>query len=114
MSTNYYLRAKPACDHCGRGPARGLHIGKSSTGWAFALHVYPDGEHLGEPAPRNLDEWIARFAEGVINEYGDDVSPELMLKIITERPVCHRHEPYPGHCIGPGAGTYDLLIGEFS
>jgi hypothetical protein len=121
MGTNYYLRAKPACDHCGRGPDKGLHIGKSSGGWCFALHVYPDGEHDGEPAPRDLVEWVLRFHEGIIDEYGDDISPEEMIGTITKRGawtaaghVLRRHDIDRDHCIGHGDGSYDLMIGWFS
>src|SRR5450631_1105933 len=54
MGTNYYLQL-PGCDHCNRAGDR-LHIGKSSGGWCFALHVgIPNGTdpHL----PANLDQW---------------------------------------------------------
>jgi hypothetical protein len=121
MGTNFFLRAKPACDHCGRGPDKGLHIGKSSGGWCFALHVYPDGERDGEPAPRDLAEWVLRFADGIVNEYGDDISAEEMLRTITERTawtaaghVLRRHDIDWDHCIGHGDGSYDLMIGWFS
>ena len=40
MGTNYYLSSKP-CSCCGRKDSQ-RHIGKSSAGWVFALHVYPD------------------------------------------------------------------------
>jgi hypothetical protein len=115
MSTNFYLRALRACAHCGRGPDRGLHIGKLSAGWCFALRVYPRGDHYGELAPRNLAEWIPRFTQGVINEYGETVTADEMVATITRRPAgLRRHEPHPTYCLGPGDGPYDLLIGEFT
>jgi hypothetical protein len=119
MSTNFYLRALPACAHCGRGPDRGLHIGKLSAGWCFALRVYPRGEHYGDPAPRNLAEWIPRFAQGVINEYGETVTADEMVATITRRQpqggtALHRHAAHPAYCLGPGDGPYDLMIGEFT
>ena len=41
MGTNYYLHKKPPCEACGHEPAP-LHIGKSSGGWCFSLHVIPE------------------------------------------------------------------------
>ena len=41
MGTNYYLYQKPDCECCGR-PFEPLHIGKSSAGWCFALHIMPE------------------------------------------------------------------------
>lgn len=38
MGTNYYLHSQDPCEHCGRSYPE-LHIGKSSAGWVFALHV---------------------------------------------------------------------------
>jgi len=117
MSTNYYLLTKPACDHCDRGPDRGLHIGKSSQGWRFGLHVYPSGEHDGEPAPRDLEGWRLLFPQGIVDEYGAPISPDDMLDIITNRPnqPFLRYHPVDGkYCIGAGEGPYDLMVGNFS
>ena len=62
MGTNYYLTED--CECCGRA-FPDLHIGKSSGGWCFSLHVIPS-EGLN-----SLDEWESRFSCGVItNEYG--------------------------------------------
>lgn len=77
MGTNYYLR-KP-CPHCGQSKDD-LHIGKSSGGWVFALHIIPEiGIH-------DLPDWRDRWGDGeIVNEYGDIVSPEEMHNIITQR-----------------------------
>jgi hypothetical protein len=40
MSTNFYLQ-KGACSHCGHMP-EATHLGLSSGGWCFGLHVYPE------------------------------------------------------------------------
>lgn len=133
MGTNYYLQ-KDACPHCGRA-ADEIHIGKSSGGWVFALHVYPD---IGI---RDLADWLPLFEMNPMrDEYGTAIDATTMRTIITERgrgaakPVMydswtHFHEsnhsePGPNnlvrsridgsHCIGHGEGTWDLFIGEFS
>ena len=142
MGTNYYLH-RNACECCGRSEDR-VHIGKSSYGWCFSLHV-----DKWEGA-NNLEEWQEEWKKGVIvDEYGQQVSPEEMLETITQREGCNdfkkpyplkhdignygswedfharnysepgpkgllRHQIKAGHCIGHGDGTYDLIVGEFS
>lgn len=137
MGTNYYL-VRDACPHCGRSDDR-MHIGKSSCGWCFGLHVYEDGE-----GPENLDEWRAAWSEpgaAIQDEGGEKITPEEMYEIITKRaggdsklvPMGYgslaealeknhatagprglwRHKIGLG-CIGHGDGTWDLLTGDFS
>jgi len=137
MGTNYYLEPQPPCPHCGRA-YEGLHIGKSSAGWCFSLHVIP------EEGLNSLEDWEKRFiSETVIrDEYGDEISREEMLKTITDRkwkPLVEKPssfydsweqfysenhaEPGPNnlfrnkidgvHCVGHGSGTWDLIQGEF-
>lgn len=130
MGTNYYLQ-EATCPHCGRGADK-LHIGKSSAGWCFGLHVMPEIEL------NDLPDWKARWSKPtsvITNEYDDVVSAEDMEKTITERSwkgselgpgwysVNHaqpgpnglaRHSIGEGHCIGHGSGSYDLITGEFS
>ena len=108
MSTNYYIKGDQ-CEHCKRSDPD-LHIGKSSFGWAFALHVVADR------GLNSLDDWRPLLAAGrIIDEYDDPVSAEKMLQIITERPAdCRRNGIDGRHCIGHGAGTWDLLPCDFS
>ena len=144
MGTNYYLAnesEKPHCDTC-TCFAR-LHIGKSSAGWCFSLHVIPE---LGI---NSLDDWKRRFAEPgavIYSEYDKPISIEDMLRNIEERNSgneekfngtttpfgyaswneFHRdNHSQPGprgllrhnidsHCVGHGDGTWDLIPGEFS
>ena len=132
MGTNYYFYEEPACPHCGY-QAKPLHIGKSSGGWVFALHAYP------EKGINDLDDWIDIFKASdtqVKNEYNVRVSSDTMLAIIIGRQFA-REEPesdswyqtnhaVPGpnglarskidgiYCIGHGEGTWDLHVGEFS
>ena len=113
MGTNYYLYEKPACECCGHRDEP-LHIGKSSGGWCFSLHVIP------ENGIKSLVDWISLWSkEGVIieDEYGKKVSNEEMLDVITNRvwrgqfPMRHDIDDY--RCVGHGEGTWDLITGEF-
>jgi hypothetical protein len=141
MGTNYYLY-RDVCPHCGRAEEEPLHIGKSSAGWCFSLHVtdeIPD-----------LEAWQKEWEQGEIrNESGDRHTPAEMLRCVTERSWAtmtdetireseylrfyyhnladyyekNHAEPGPNGltrhkigevCIGHGAGTWDLIPGEFS
>ena len=132
MGTNYYFYPKPPCECCKR-PYEPLHIGKSSGGWCFSLHVIP------ERGIEDLPDW-EKFWENpgshIENEYGDNISPERMREIITNR-SWHKNlkwssqdyrdnhaEPGPNnlarhvldgrHCVKHGEGTWDCITGEFS
>lgn len=87
MGTNYYLEGG-ACGHCGQPlpDAPRLHIGKSSMGWAFTLHIIP------EDGINNLFDWIERWERPnarIVDEYGRAVTPYDMLKTVVKR---HRPE----------------------
>ena len=141
MGTNYYYHTD-MCEHCGRGDEP-IHIGKSSVGWCFALHVYP--EELEDNKTESLDDWIKLWNTkgGVIkDEYDRELTSEEMFDIIIKRSweregdnyfgyismaefhrVDHskpgpnglvRHKIDGQHCIGHGEGTWDLMIGYFS
>jgi hypothetical protein len=117
MGTNYYLLFD-VCPHCGR-PADKLHIGKSSAGWCFALHVEPSiPDH-----PKSLDDWQRLWeqpANRITDEYGKTWMPsDMLLKIRDRLPYSlgiqlNRSRIDGVHCIGHGDGTYDLITGEFS
>ena len=129
MGTNYYLHSN-ACEHCGRGDEP-LHIGKSSDGWCFGLHVIP------EEGLNSLADWSQRWGMAGVqirNEYGDVLTPESMLEAITQRSwgktsahfdyaenyACPgpnglvRHRIDGQYCVGHGEGTWDLIPGYFS
>lgn len=132
MGTNYYL-LRGICECCDRERER-LHIGKSSAGWVFALHVEPDNP----THPQELDGWRLAWSEPgvkIIDEYGGVVSAADMEDRITRRswgrpdgPAfdhdANHSQPGPNglvrskidgrHCVGHGNGTYDLIQGEFS
>jgi len=131
MGTNYYWYPKPPCPHCGREYDE-IHIGKSSGGWCFSLHVIPE-EGIDSLADWQ-DKWkgIESFIK---DEYGQEVGKNQMTAIITERSCgpskvdqqwyddncaepgpngLARHRIDGRYCIGHGEGTWDYLVGEFS
>jgi hypothetical protein len=131
MGTNYY--------YVNEYQKIRTHIGKSSGGWCFSLHVEEDGN-----IPENLDEWMELFQicdpDGsyvyIEDEYGSIVHPVTMIRIITCREWKGRDYPDDNtlrlnsavkgpcgllrakidgqHCIGHGTGTWDHIVGEFS
>ena len=128
MGTNYYWHTS-TCPACGHSKEK-MHIGKSSGGWCFSLHVEP-------PEIATLDDWRTRWRTPdtqIVNEYGDVVTPEHLEQVITERSWPRRPpaaasdispEAVPGphglsrhrlgaHCIGHGPGTWDYIVGDFS
>ena len=138
MGTNYYLY-EPECKECGHTPEP-KHIGKSSAGWCFALHVYPDD---GDNSVNSLGDWkdyikLSQKVNGSIikDEYERTLTLEELLHHITERKWegnkdrtpqflkdnyavegpngLLRHKIDGSHCIGHGEGTWNLLISDFS
>lgn len=138
MGTNYYLYGRPPCSACGREYDR-MHIGKSSMGWYFALHVIPEAGIVC------LADWEARWARDgayIEDEYGERVTPIEMRKTIVARrsgqtwdelrarpptlydswAAFHRENGSEEGERGllrrrdkpHGDGTYDLVEGEFS
>ncbi len=137
MGTNYYLHKGDGCKHCGAGETV-LHIGESSCGWCFSLHVIPE-EGLNE-----LEDWAPLFQKFRIeDEYGTPVSTKDMMEVITNREGVSFDEPeswfgYASEadlhlknnsergpngllrhkiglfCKSHGTGTWDCILGEFS
>lgn len=109
-----------------------LHIGKSSGGWCFSLHVIPE---LGI---NSLRDWVVVFIDPervMFNEYYERVGLEEIMGVITARSWRDRPpwdekqlarnyaEQGPNnlvrhrighHCIGHGEGTWDYITGHFS
>lgn len=132
MEINYYLytsKCEP-CPMCGH-KEEPLHIGKSSCGWCFSLHIIP------ELNINDLDDWVKLFDDEknkIIDEYNTIIQKEEMLDIITKREIeemvydkCFFEQNHcvPGpnglvrselgrFCIKHGSGTWDCIIGEFS
>ena len=143
MGTNYYLHDKPDCECCGR-PYEPKHIGKSSAGWCFSLHVMP------EDGINTLDDWRRLWSTPgayILDEYGRSVPAADMEDWITKRgrdsdwsdprrwsgPFGYSSEAefharnmsergpngllrhqIGRHCIAHGEGTWDYIVGEFS
>lgn len=81
MGTNYYLRPRADCECCGRS-FEPLHIGKSSQGWCFALHIIP------EEGIFSFGDWRKRWnqPDAVIrDEYGATIAPDEMESVIAGR-----------------------------
>ena len=99
MGTNYYININPNKQY---------HIGKSSYGWNFSLHVEPSEGINSLQDIKRL--WVGKTIQ---DEYDDVVTKRKMLNLITKRQHgLSRHE-VSQFCIGHGPGTWDLLIGEF-
>jgi hypothetical protein len=128
MGSNYYFRM-PSCPVCGQ--SEGRHIGKSSVGWHFAVHVYPDDGIC------TLEDWKALWTRGgeIHDDCGRIITAEEMLGEITcrsrERPpegdpseygpaevghnnlLRHRRDT-DANLYAHGEGTYDYFTGNFS
>lgn len=146
MGTNYYVRVDvPVCEACNRPLDEldeELHIGKSSFGWHFSLHVIPEMKLI------NLTSW-AKFVKDkkIFNEYGEDISYDDLISTIRDRKGASgsdksnfNHGFYRDwsdfhkrnssefgenglirakidgrHCVGhPRKGTWDYVAGDFS
>lgn len=137
MGTNYYWYEKPNCDCCGRG-YEPIHIGKSSGGWCFALHIVP------EMNINTLEDWRFAWVNGwkscdgswIEDEYGKIIPPvemDIIIRVRQWEPSQkinakwyeeNHAEPGPNglarhkidgvYCVGHGEGTWDYIQGEFS
>jgi len=110
MGTNYY--AIDRCECCGREDR--IHIGKSSAGWGFALHVIPEMDLF------SIGDWSAFLVDKIIEaDNGSEHTLSEMLEIITSRsnqgsPEYLQYPPIDDTVIGKGKGTYYYRRGEFS
>ena len=142
MGTNYYLvkgdwpeplvpRAPLAVDIAAIAelarPAT-IHIGKSSYGWAFSLHVYPEVGIRTWDKMAELITLLERDGWRIEDEYrgripvvgnGHDVTIWDIIKRSGGRwKPAHseysRHTVDGRHCIGHGEGLWDYCVGDFS
>lgn len=131
MGTNFYFYFQKPCECCKR-EFPPLHIGKSSYGWAFALHVIPANRvewevkeelrpFLPEDGINSLEDWQklwSRPGTFIEDEYGDPVSPEKMTMIITCReghyaPLGRLMRAERKRVGRDNLKDYDLIMGEF-
>ena len=89
MGTNYYIHPDPCpnpCAHC-RAPEV-IHLGKSSSGWAFLFRAYPalgdsDRSEIG-PVVMDYASWVGLLSLGEIRaEYGVVLTREEMLEVVS-------------------------------
>jgi hypothetical protein len=107
MGTNYYLKTgnkiTKTCD-CGfeHELDEELHIGKSSYGWKFILHIIP------ERGINELEDWEELFKTGkIFDEYGNEITEEQMMDCILNRSF-PEYDRYPDR--GCGCDVRDNLL----
>lgn len=135
MGKNYYVKFLDRCQMCNQERTR-LHIGKSSDGWCFQLHVIPEMQ-IG-----SLWDWVTVWSQPsayIEDEMGKHVLAGEMLKVILVRGFPGAPPPseewqkdnsaqngprgmartlYDGtRCMGHAEGhedaPYDLVAGDF-
>lgn len=129
MGTNYYAKIN-ACPCCGH-TEEGVHIGKSSGGWCFALHVAPE---YGLTDWDKWQEFLTKPNVTIEDEYHTSISLRELKEVVENRSwgYCRGDWEYEvnhaelgpnnlvrckvdgRHCVGQGEGTWDLIAGEFS
>ncbi|KKN02386.1 hypothetical protein LCGC14_1118310 [marine sediment metagenome] len=91
MGTNYYIKDVVQCNECGQPNVADYHIGKSSGGWCFSLHVDVDPAR----GVNDLEDIKRLWAYKTIkDEYGSTISKKEMLAIITDRKWDRKVKPY--------------------
>jgi hypothetical protein len=109
MGTNYYRQNLVGrCSECGRPHeteyVQRLHIGKSSFGWCFSLHVYPE---RGILSPEDWKrEWSHEGFE-IRDEYDRLVTQQTMWETITNRQHSGSHKSIDGK------GNEYSLLGQY-
>lgn len=83
MGTNYYLVKDSNSE-------QKIHIGKSSYGWCFALHVWTDQEDPLKLYPRSWSDWVDLICEkvnthSIHDEYGKEITLLRLLHIVAGR-----------------------------
>ena len=146
MSTNYYVMEETVCEKCGHKQLTGKtahHIGKSSFGWCFALHVFTEDD----VTLLTWKDWLEYLQDRTIQDDQGDVVPlDEFIQVVTERQMggkdwgkgdvpptydswqdfFDKNQAVVGpnnllrrsldnlHCVGYGEGPWDLVTGDFS
>lgn len=103
MGVNYYLKNQKTLDT--------IHIGKSSAGWAFTLHIDP------ENGISSLEDWQKLWNTPgwvIMDEYDHVIDVPTMENLITNRPRKHMLRYNFGDVIVNHDVTYDMVTGNFS
>ena len=83
MGTNYYAEQTHLVE-----PATTLHLGKSSAGWCFALHIYPD---MGISSYADMIAMLERCSVlgihewQIKDEYGRNISISEFKGVVANR-----------------------------
>lgn len=78
MGTNYYV-VEDVCPHCNRGADK-IHIGKSSGGWPFTVHVIP------ENGINSWQDWHTFLKDkNIQDEYGRNVSLDELNELVVSK-----------------------------
>jgi len=93
MGTNHYLvypeQVDVECRCCGhvKTEHKKLHLGKSSCGWVYSLHIYP---HDKDFPISSLDDMLSKISDVVEkggwieNEYEEKLTKDEWLKIVKD------------------------------
>jgi len=111
MSTNYYAiydECDCTCDHCSK-KGMAYHLGKSSTGWAFALHIEPS---MNLYDLEDIITFLIQKKATIIDERNSYCSLEDWLGLVVDLHPEVKHREDGKRCL-VGSGTFDLLEGEF-
>lgn len=96
MGMNYHTYAGNSCSHCGRGDEE-VHLGKSSVGWDFSLHLHPEFYADWE----SMKQWLK--GRTIKNEHEAVYTHEQFVEMVErkqkERPFAHKNDQY-GHYVG--------------
>lgn len=135
MGTNYYAHVKGNPLLRWIVEPEKVHIGKSSGGWVFSLHVK---QNVGDEFVSTWADWkrvLQKKNVDIYDEYDQLIDKRTFFAVVEKRswnrPVpdtfdYERNHAVPGpnglirhkvdgrHCIGHGEGTWDYIIGEFS
>lgn len=129
MGTNYYAvkgewqsgdEYETVKQHFSGRPAM-IHIGKSSGGWCFAIHVYPDILLYDFDGWKALGDKLIASGWRIEDEYRNVITLDELWRIVERADYkeddaqrLRRHKLAERFCIGNGTGYYDYIVGDFS
>jgi len=123
MGTNYYAQWD-SCKHCKRADEYDrFHVGKSSWGWMFSLHVIEqrdwDDDKYGMEAPQDYEGWLKFLTHSNVRVF-DEYSQEMDGALFMDQVVANRQGDLQRHSLdgkyytANGKGTWDMCRGEYS